>query len=316
MEAKYYAFEGHYLGMSKLKQVLKMPKWLYGFLKAQRKTDFVVVNAPSSGSFFAQLISRKRLIVYLGGVPEERKNTFKRRLLIDFPLKRALKRASLVWYNDDSAVEMYAKNYNRNSFLVSNSVDLELFHMELKQNRHFTIGIVGPFDAEYNLPGLEYVLGNLNRLPEGSQLKVIGSGPYRIRGDERVVFLGELKAGEYRTVLRNLDVLIVPRFKKTTCPQSKVLEAMASCIPVIQMDQSMPPRDSKNASSIFVVSKMDDMFMLLNLLSESPNLRRSIGFEARKAIEKNYSIEKAKEAMQVSFQSTKEYCPNPSLLKR
>lgn len=267
--------------MSFFGKLIKSPKWLWGIFRI-RNYDRIVLYSSSSGSLLACffIITGRKCIIHQGSIPEERPWSLRRYLFFDLPLRFALKR-SMCWYNDDPLVETYAKKYSKKAIEVRNSIDLQRFRPKEKESRdYFELGIVGPFDPVYNKPGLEWLEKSRNHFLIGTRIRIIE----------------DLNDLEYVNALQSLDALIVPRFVRTLCPQSKVLEGMACGIPVIQTKLSTPPQGSQSGRDIFIVEK-EGLIGAVTLLYQDRELCRRIGARARIVIEENYSNQISKKAM-------------------
>jgi len=325
--AKVFSFEHHSLMMSRWKFLKHLPKWILDLSEVltSERWDAIVTYSPSFCTWLACFLPNS--IVHLGGIPEERPKTLWRLIKLDWPLHRALKRARQVWFNDAPEVEAYSRKYcPKNSFLVSNSIDTDLFmpiSFDMKETfkermglfSSFVIGIIGPFDSVYNMDGLIWLWGRRKHLPQGSKVLAIGDhGKLEMQEDPIVRFTGLLSDKKYVEALQTLDILIVPRFVKTYCPQGKVLEAMSCGIPVVMTDMATLPMGAEDGKHLFVTNVphaffdhgdfMHSIFMnRIDCLESSAALRARMGSEARDLIVKNYSFKTMKREIDLALSS-------------
>ncbi|MDG7001541.1 MAG: glycosyltransferase family 4 protein [Nitrososphaerota archaeon] len=308
--------------LSRSRFLARLPKFfgnsiLLTITLLRREYDFVWTPSVLSVAFYLLILKRFarfrfRLILHLAGLPSERPG-FARRL-IEAGLQGVSRKSDIVWYIDDFRLASFASQ-NKRCSLVPTPVDVETFRPDSSRRRAtrtrlqlgeaFGVGIIGPFDPFYNGPGLSYVLQHLGSLPDSAKLLVVGEyGKIKPESSDKVLFAGKVPFDEYLDLMRAMDCLIVPRTVKTHGPQSKVLEAMAVGLPVVQTSMATPPRGYTNGKDLFVVVSIDEIFRVLASLVDDLGLRASVSEAARSLVANHYSNAQVRSMILTSLRAT------------
>jgi glycosyltransferase involved in cell wall biosynthesis len=122
------------------------------------------------------------------------------------------------------------------------------------------------------------------------KLEIVGRRPNQIVKElgscEGVNLIGEVP--DVRPYLHRADIAISP-LKLARGIQNKVLEAMASGLPVVTTTQSAEGIDAINGTEFLIADTEDTWVEALCHLAESPQRRTSIGTAARDLVVNNYA---------------------------
>lgn len=135
------------------------------------------------------------------------------------------------------------------------------------------------------------------------RLKIVGDGPLKSKLqklardegiEDRVTFSGQLAQKEVISALQASAIYLFPSLKEGGV--WSLMEAMALGLPAICVRTSGMAVIGDDASVVFVEPRgrariVDDMAMQLHRLAASPELRRSLGRQARSRMEREFSWE-------------------------
>ena len=183
-------------------------------------------------------------------------------------------------------------------------VDVDRFHpRESERRERITVGIVKKLEKKY---GIEYLIQAFAKItashPE-ARLLIVGDGSEEmaLRGltrdlgvEEDVVFAGFTKNDRVPHYLHQMDVFVVPSVMSSETFGVAAVEAAACGLPVIASDIGGLPEVVVDGETGFLVPPRapDAIAEKLLLLVENLPLRRKMGEEARKFVERNYIWEK------------------------
>lgn len=129
------------------------------------------------------------------------------------------------------------------------------------------VGLVGPFDNLFNAFQLKFLVDNLGRFDPRIAFVLIGECPAP-PSSPRISLTGFLPSvSEYASAIRGLDALLVPVDRATFGPKNKVLEALASCVPVFMTEEAAVGLDfAESGSNSFVFPKEELVDRMNSLL--------------------------------------------------
>ena len=188
---------------------------------------------------------------------------------------------------------------NSNMSVVSNGVNLDYFGTH--DTRHMTQGkresaivFVGAMDYFANIDAVQFFCREIfpiikNSLPD-IKFYIVGSNPThavrQLGNDKSVIVTGFVE--DIRTYLEKASVFVAP-LRIARGVQNKILEAMASGVPVVTTSRGNEGINAKDAESIIVKDKSEDFAESVIKLIRDRGLRNGIGCEARKFVEKNHN---------------------------
>jgi glycosyltransferase involved in cell wall biosynthesis len=235
-----------------------------------------------------------------------------------WPNRRILSQASMILAISDAVHEacLEARLPKNKIFTIHDGVDLKHFHVKedmiLKVRRdlgiekdRLVIGFVGRLGVEWKNEPLVYrLVGKLSQRNERISLLVVG-GPYdgknetfekskklarELGGKAEIRFLGSRK--DVPAVLPAMDVYLVPSKEE---PFGRVvIEGMAAGLPVVGSNNGGIPEMITDGQDGFLCSPEDfnGWITAVRTLLEKPELRRRIGLNARKTVEKRFTLGK------------------------
>lgn len=185
----------------------------------------------------------------------------------------------------------YFDGYSKKTFVVPNGIDPDAFP-EVSRDRKEKVNLlfVGNFTYFPNRDGLKFFMDNIwPRIDKKSvSLTVLG------RGVEKLNFLPNetIEKIEYidniDKVYRSADIFVSPiRYGGGT--NFKVLEAMASGLPVVALSEKIEGLNGKNNENILIAKDEQGFVESLQRLIEDSDLRKKIGKNARTFVRENYS---------------------------
>jgi glycosyltransferase involved in cell wall biosynthesis len=216
----------------------------------------------------------------------------------------------VLWYYDQLDV-IYAPSKSTKDQLVSkglNSAKIKLYPRGIDVKFYHPAKRNGFFKATYDIPegikllyvgrvskekNLNMLIGAFKRLisnGEKAQLIIVGDGPYLENMKEEMrgfpcYFTGYLTGETLATVYASSDIFVFPSTTDTF--GNVVLEAQASGLPVIVSDVGGPCENIlKNRTGfIYRGNDLESIFNAMMTLIRDPQLRQSMGQEARRYVE-------------------------------
>ena len=192
----------------------------------------------------------------------------------------------------------FSKNYNQNVEIIPTTIDTQTYSFTPKTNNgKVCIGWSGSFSTIIHF---EFVLGALERLKEkyGDRIyfKVIGDKTFQhkklhIQG---LAWKGDSELKE----LREIDIGLMPlpndEWTKGKCGL-KGLQYMALGIPAIMSPVGVNVDIVQDGVNGYLAKEEDEWVEKISCLIDSFELRKRIGLEGRKTVEKHYSVKANKE---------------------
>lgn len=155
-----------------------------------------------------------------------------------------------------------------------------------------TIGLIGPFVHNgLNNSALDFVLRNIDEFDERIKFVIIGRCDYETR-NERIEYTGYLNEYDYADRLTRLDAVLVGESRKyTSGPFNKILEPMACSVPVFTTPVGAVGLDHITSGEDIFISEESELVTQVNESLFDSDLMGRVGENARRTVEKHYSIE-------------------------
>lgn len=202
-------------------------------------------------------------------------------------------------------LEEYARNVNKNVYLLSTPVDTKLFHPDVRKNAScddkITIGWLGAGtkDQLHYLRLLKEPLRNLNRKYD-IKFKIVSALSKEVimefKNEAFDVDFGLdywAPLNKMPSLIADFDIGVMPLsddpYSRGKCAM-KALEYMAMGIPVVASDVGENRYVIDNEVNGFLASNTEEWVNNLNLLIENKNIREKIGKKGLETVEKKYSL--------------------------
>ena len=228
------------------------------------------------------------------------------RWLLDFDIKKMIQAEETVWKSVSSIVSVSKQNkfFIQKSIpdvrvnVVRNGVDLNVFSYQktkdLKSDPIFLY--VGNFAWMENRDAVEYLVLTLwPKILErykNATLRIVGKSlldALRIRIQGKNIAVLE-NVERIQDELQNATIMLAPiRIGGGT--KYKILEAMASGLPVITTTLGSEGLDSRHGENVLIANTVDETLIAVDTLVKSPVKYNTIRKNARKLIETKYSFE-------------------------
>lgn len=178
--------------------------------------------------------------------------------------------------------------------VIPNGVDMNIFKSDIKRSDSCTVLFVGSLTKR---KGIKYLLMAIAEIKD-ARLIIVGDGPERdnlirlaenLRIKDRVTFAGSVSHEKLPTYYSHASVFVLPSIREAF-PLS-ILEAMACNLPVIATNTSGMPEVVKDGYNGFLVEPKNIMQLTdkIKLILSDNGMRKRMGHNARKFVEKNYS---------------------------
>ena len=182
-------------------------------------------------------------------------------------------------------VELLGKTTGKPCFLMSHSVDTEVFSPAFRERPAgpFRIGYVGRLTPEKNVRFLAQLERDL--LAKGNRdfrIILIGEGSEEkwLRENMRhAEFSGWLTGQDLSRAYADMDAFVFP--SETDTFGLAVLEALASGVPAVVAPRGGPAYTVEHGKSGYIAKRFDEFASLLTTLMTQPELHHSMRLEAR-----------------------------------
>ena len=214
--------------------------------------------------------------------------------------RKALQNADKVLVVNESIKQLVMKNYNINEkriAIIPNGIDTKFFKKKTNHD-HLTIVFSG---VMYYHRGIDILLDSLSKVAEkfpNANTVLLGEGPEienlkKITTEKNlskfVDFKGWVNREEIPNYLANSYVGIGP-LKSTEVTANalpiKVLEYMASSLPIIAKNGTLPENILTDKKNGFLIKDSEDLTEKLVCLLNDIELQKKMGEESRKMVEK------------------------------
>lgn len=278
--------------LSQVKKVKKIIKEI--------KPDIINAHYATSYGMVAALCKFKFILSVWGSdVYSFPKKSFIHKLY----LKYILKKANCIFSTSNAMKEELKKYTSKKIYITPFGVKMELFNPDKKDNRYkkyFTIGTVKSLKEKY---GIRYIIEAASLLNKDiTNLKVIiaGSGNQEQELKELakeknvdVDFLGTISQEEAASLWANLDVGIIPSIEDSESFGVSVIEAQASCVPVVVTNvPGLLETTSPDSRMVVQKKNVEQISNCIKELYSNNKLRQSLGKKGRKYVLENYEYSK------------------------
>ncbi|MCS6821371.1 MAG: glycosyltransferase family 4 protein [Microscillaceae bacterium] len=188
----------------------------------------------------------------------------------------------------------YAKKFNQNVILNPTTIDTENLHnpalFQVKKLEKIVIGWTGTHSTIVYLNGIVPILQNLEQKFDFYFLVISNQQPsFQLKSLRYVAWQKETEIPD----LMQIDIGIMPltddAWAKGKCG-FKALQYMALGIPALVSPVGVNQKIVDNGINGFWCSTAEEWLNALTLLLENSELRQNMGKEARKKIERHYSV--------------------------
>lgn len=186
----------------------------------------------------------------------------------------------------------YASQFNKNIIVIPSAV--ETHNVPIKDYER--IGdktIIGWVGGEINLIHLDLISSVLRKLSSEykMQVRILSSKVIAIPSVEVKFIPWKLETQEKEIALFDIGVMPLPKTKHSEgkCGY-KALQYMAAAVPPVVSDVGINRDIVEHGKEGFVAKTMDEFYEALKILIENKDLRKKLGYNARKKVEEFYSI--------------------------
>jgi glycosyltransferase involved in cell wall biosynthesis len=270
------------------------------------KYDRVLINReafPTFGLFFELLICKgfKKKLIYdfddAIWIPNVSEGNKKLKFLKSFSKFGEIMKMADIVIAGNSYLADYAKEKNRNTFIIPSCIDLDLYTLKptiKKKNEQICIGWCGSESTlQYLLSIKEILLMIQKKYGNKVYFKIIGSRDDITINGLQLKSVKWTKQNEVEE-LREFDIGIMPltndEWVKGKCSM-KGIQYMGLAIPTIMSAVGMNTEVIINNENGYLAKTENDWLEYLSNLIEDNVLRNRFGIAGRKVIEERYSIQ-------------------------
>ncbi|MGZ4847161.1 MAG: glycosyltransferase [Halobacteriota archaeon] len=266
------------------------------YLIPRQRVDCVYCCADYFGFISAWIVSRMRgfpVVFEAHGIMSEENKAKKRpdALIRTLSLieRFVIRRADYVIALSRDILEFY-RTFNAHIEVIPVLLDETAYR---KRSRRMpsrkTIGLVGPFDMPANKYYLTFLAEHIDDFDPRIRFRVIGKCVDRI-ASSRVTYTGYISSrDEYIAELASLDALLVPASLSTSGPLNKILEAMASSLPVFVTPVGAYGLDYAEDGKNIIIADRSELAARVNQVIFDEVQSSLIGANARATVEERYS---------------------------
>jgi glycosyltransferase involved in cell wall biosynthesis len=286
--------------------------YLFFYLK-RIKPDIVHSHSPDLGfilSIYCKLYRIPIINTYHGISFNDKGYFFIKRKLEEFLIKYS--NFNKIIIKDKSSLNDFRKLKIKNVDYLPNGIDLELFQQKRhKINRKTIFLFAGRIEKEKGLDYLIHAVNKLRKKEKGFEVLLIGKGLDQeyfqelvtsLKLDDYIKFLGEKNKDEVIDYYFRSDVFISPSLHESF--PVTVLEAWAAKLPVIISDVGGVSTICKDKENAIIIPPKDPKKIseAMSALIKDPKLRKKLGENGRKIVEKNYGWDKIAKEMESIYE--------------
>ena len=188
-----------------------------------------------------------------------------------------------------------------NVVIIPNGIDLNYFKREslkLDSQNLLFVGYMGAESVDSVFYFHKKIFPLIKKEVPSSQFYVVGASPPRkvtkLAQDKDVIVTGFIK--DLRPYYEKAAVMVAP-MRFVAGVQNKILEAMAMGVPVVTSRFGNEGIDAQPEKEIFVENNPESFARSVVELLKNEDLRRKIGINARKFVERNFTWRKITDRM-------------------
>lgn len=189
------------------------------------------------------------------------------------------------------------EEFNKNTFLAPNGVDLRQFTLNDSRKTKSTVLYIGDFKWVQNRDAVRFILEKIwpSLTAENKKLKlwVVGKNipeDLKVLGGENV-FFDENAPDDTSEIFKKADILLAP-LRVAGGTSYKILEAMASGVPVVTTKFGASGLNAGNDKELIIADDKEEIIEGVERLLGDKKLFNEVAKNARKLIEDKYDWDK------------------------
>jgi glycosyltransferase involved in cell wall biosynthesis len=307
-EVRLFGFR-HFSDKNKLLWPFLIPYWLANFLREIIADDWNIIYCYNQRyiilflKIMQVLLRKKRFKIIYDAVLTW--NLMTPTKTVRYALRKVIegfsgKNADLVVAVSE-LTRFFFKSYSSRVVLLPTLIDPNIFCFDeygrkifrakygIKENEKL-LGIIGPFDTEYNKPSLEFLKRNIRRFNPSIKFMVVGRCPDELKvNNKAIIFTGFVD--DYIGHLSALDAVLIIRAVPTDGAINRIVEAMAIGLPVFTNPIAFATIDHATSGKDIFVFEEDELVTKINSLIFNDKLLKDVGERARKLAKTYYAQE-------------------------
>lgn len=304
-DAIFFRYKKLTFNLPKVKFLFLMPYWIADllYMVIKHRFDHIYCSHDRYGFLILYLFRRifKYKLIYEAHsiISEEFENAGKNILYIKS--KRCLE--NFVASHADGVVAVsenaytYFQKYNKNIEIIPVFKDTNFYKLNqterMKIRQKYTdskiIGIIGPFNIDFNKYFLTFLYKNIDLFDRRIKFMIIGDYNNNRIDNKRIIYIGYTQ--NYIGYLSSIDCVLIPSKIATSGPLNKILEPMSLGLPVFTTPQGLVGLDHVTPGKDIFVFEEDELVDKINKLILDDELMAEIGRNARIVVKKYYSKE-------------------------